>query len=199
MVNLPEGRMKSREGTVVDADDLMDELQNLVKENLNERYKLTKVELEKRSLKIALSAIKYFLLKVDLKKDMIFNPKESISFDGDTGPYLLYSYARAKSILRKVKAKKTNILFEDLEDKEIELVKKIAEFSSIVEKAYEQMNPSIIANYSYQLAQIFNEFYHECPVMGSDKEVFRLLLVEAFSQVLKNSLSLLGIETLEEM
>jgi len=199
MVNLPEGRMKSREGTVVDADDLIDELQNLVKENLNERYKLTKQELEKRSLKIALSALKYFLLKVDIKKNMIFNPKESISFDGDTGPYLLYSYARAKSILRKVKVDKTDLFFEELEEKEIELVKKISEFPSIVEKSYEQKNPAIIANYSYQLAQTFNEFYHVCPVMDSDNEIFRLFLVEAFSITLKNSLALLGIETLEEM
>lgn len=199
MVNLPEGRMKSREGTVVDADDLMNELQHLVKENLTERYKLTKQELEKRSLKIALSAIKYFLLKVDIKKNMIFNPKESISFDGDTGPYLLYSYARAKSILRKVKAGKTDILFEELEEKEIELVKRISEFPSIVRKSYEQRNPSIVANYSYQLAQTFNEFYHLCPVMDSENEIFRLLLVESFAQVLKNSLALLGIETLEEM
>jgi len=199
MVNLPEGRMKSREGTVVDADDLIDELQNLVKENLNERYKLTKQELEKRSLKIALSALKYFLLKVDIKKNMIFNPKESISFDGDTGPYLLYSYARAKSILRKVKVDKTDLFFEELEEKEIELVKRISEFPSIVEKSYEQKNPAIIANYSYQLAQTFNEFYHVCPVMDSDNEIFRLFLVEAFSITLKNSLALLGIETLEEM
>lgn len=199
MVNLPEGRMKSREGTVVDADDLIDELQNLVKENLKKRYKLKRNELKERSLKIALSAIKYFLLKVDIKKNMIFNPKESISFDGDTGPYLLYSYARAKSILRKVKKSDLIPIINKLDEKEIELIKKISEFSETAEKAYFQRNPSIIANYSYQLAQIFNEFYHECPVMGSDQEKFRLLLVESFAQVLKNALNLLGIETLEEM
>jgi arginyl-tRNA synthetase len=107
MVNLPEGKMKSREGTVVDADDLMDKVQDLVKKELEKRAKLSKKELESRSLTIALAAIKYMLLKVDIKKDMTFNPKESISFEGDTGPYLLYSYARANSILKKVGASKS--------------------------------------------------------------------------------------------
>lgn len=193
-------RFSTRKGKTFFMEDLLEETKELTKKEIQKRFpKLAKKELETRALKVALAAIFYGDLKSNRANNIVFDLERFVSFDGDTGPYLLYSYARAKSILRRVKAKKTNILFEDLEDKEIELVKKIAEFSSITEKAYEQMNPSIIANYSYQLAQIFNEFYHECPVMGSDKEVFRLLLVEAFSQVLKNSLALLGIETLEEM
>jgi len=198
MVNLPHGKMKSREGTVVDADDLIEQVRMLSEKELEKREKLSKQELEKRSLLIALAAIKYMLLKVDIRKNMLFNPKESISFEGDTGPYLLYSYARASSILKKAV---TNDKFkiEELAPKELELVQKLSQFQDIVISAFNSMSPSVIANYSYQLAQIFNEFYHECPVIDSGNEAFRLALVEAFKQVLKNSLRLLGIETLEKM
>lgn len=199
MVELPEGKMKSREGTVVDADDLIDKVQNLVKKELNSRAKLSNSELEKRSLIIALSAIKYLLLKVDIKKNMIFNPKESISFEGDTGPYILYSYARASSILRKIKKQSKPITIKELKRTEIELSKKLGEFKEISLKAYRQLNPTIIAAYAYQLSQIFNEFYHECPVLGSEREYFRKGLVESFKQVLGISLNILGIEALEEM
>ena len=201
MVNLPDGKMKSREGTIVDADDLINKIQELVKKELSKREKLSKKEIETRSLKIALSAIKYFLLKIDIKKNMIFNPKEAISFEGDTGPYLLYSYARASSILKKSnsKKKKQNNSLENLEIKEIELVKKLEKFPEIVLKSYNTLNPSLIANYSYQLAQIFNEFYHACPVIGDKKEQFRLKLVNSFKIVLKNSLNLIGIEEIERM
>ncbi len=198
MVNLPEGRMKSREGTIVDADDLIYEVQDLVKKELNSRYKLAKKELESRSLKIALSAIKYFLLKVDVRKNMVFNPKESINFEGDTGPYILYSYARASSILKK-SGKRKKLAIKELEKPEFELVKKLLQFRDVVISAYNNLNPSAIANYSCQLSQLFNEFYHNCPVIGSDNESFRLELVDAFRQVLKNSLFLLGIETTERM
>lgn len=169
------------------------------KKNFHQDTNFQKKETESRSIKIALAAIKYFLLKRDVKKNMIFNPKESINFEGDTGPYLLYSYARAKSILKKAKPKKQEMYFGELEPKEIELIKKISQFKDIVANAYKNLNPSLIANYSYQLAQIFNEFYHDCPVIGSDKEKFRIMLVEIFADVLKSSLNLLGIETLEEM
>jgi arginyl-tRNA synthetase len=201
MVNLPEGRMKSREGTIVDADDLIDEVQGLVKKELKSRYKLSKKELEQKSLKITLAAVKYILLRVDTKKDMIFNPKESIDFEGDTGSYLLYSYARASSILAKMKTKdkKEEIPLQELEETEIALVKKLSDFKNILSKTFNELNPSIIANYSYQLSQIFNEFYHACPVIGSEKEAFRVDLVTCFRQVLKNSLYLLGIEPLEKM
>lgn len=201
LVNLPEGRMKSREGTIVDADDLIEEVKELIKAELKSRYKLSKNQLESKSLKIALAAIKYFLLRVDTKKDMIFNPKESIDFEGDTGPYLLYSYARASSILKKLnksnKEKKYNL--EKIEEKEILLVKKLSDFKESISKAFNELNPSIIANYSYQLAKTFNEFYHACPVIDSEKEAFRVDLVKAFRQILGKSLELIGIEPLEKM
>jgi len=199
MVNLPEGRMKSREGNVVDADDLIEKVQKLVKKELESRDKLSKKQLEERSLKIALAAIKYILLKVDTKKDMLFNPKESIDFEGDTGPYILYSYARASSILKKLKKIDERYSVGELEEKEIALVKKLSEFKEIVLKSFRDLNPSTLANYSYQLSQIFNEFYHSCPVLNSEKESFRADLVISFRQVLKNALYLLGIEPLEKM
>ncbi|MFH1503261.1 MAG: arginine--tRNA ligase [Candidatus Diapherotrites archaeon] len=199
MVNLPEGRMKSREGTVVDADDLIEKVQLLVKKELEQRYKLSKTQIEERSLKIALAAIKYLLLKVDIRKNMIFNPKESVNFEGDTGSYILYSYARASSILQKFNGELKKSPLTSLEDKEIALVKKLSDFTKIIQKAYFELNPSLLSNYAYQLSQIFNEFYHACPVIGSEKETFRIELVKTFRQVLKNSLYLLGIETLEKM
>ncbi len=201
MVVLPEGRMKSREGKVVDADDLIEEIQNLAKKELISRSKLPQKELELRSLKIALASIKYFLLKTDINKDMLFAPEESIRFDGDTGPYIQYSYARANSILKKskIKNKTENFKIELLSPTEIELIKKLSQFKEVVLKSCETLNPSLIAHYSYQLAQSFNEFYHSCPVVGSKEEKFRIKIVESFKIVLKNALGLLGIETLEEM
>ena len=200
-VELPEGKMKSREGTIVDGDDLIEKIQNLVKKQLEKREKLSKKQLEERSLKIALGAIKYLLLKTDIKKNITFDPKASINFEGDTGPYVQYSYARASSILKKSKIKSIQIKeFKELEPKEIGLIKKLSEFQRLAQKAGNELNPTIIANYAYELAQIFNEFYHTCPVIGSkNKEVFRLKLVQSFRQVLENSLYLLGIDVLEEM
>ena len=199
MVNLPEGKMKSREGTVVDADDLIEKVQNLGKKELKTRQKISKRELEKRSLQIALAAIKYMLLKVDIKKDTVFNPKESISFEGDTGPYIQYTYARANSILKKAKQKNIPLKICELNPHETELIKKLSQFKETVSSSYRNLNPSLIASYSYQLAQLFNEFYHCCPVLGDKKEKFRLGLVNATQQVLKNTLYLLGIEAIREM
>ncbi len=198
MVELPEGKMKSREGTVVDADDLIEEVQELARRELKKRYNLSKKEIEGRSLKIALAAIKYTLLKIDYQKNMVFNPKEAISFEGDTGPYLLYSYARATSILRKIKGKK-GVKLVDLKKQEVALLKKIGVFPEVVEKAYEGFAPNLIANYCYELASLFNEFYHACPVIGSEEEGFRLKLVGVFRDVMKTSLGLLGIDVVEEM
>jgi arginyl-tRNA synthetase len=130
---------------------------------------------------------------------MLFNPKESLDLEGDTGPYLLYSYARASSILKKSPSSLRKYEVEDLEPKEIDLIKKLSQFSETVVHAYKSLNPSLIANYSFQLAQVFNEFYHACPVIGSSQETFRLALVESFRQTLKNALWLLGIDTIEEM
>ncbi len=198
MVNLPEGKMKSREGTIVDADDLIEKIRIMAEKELKKREKLSKTELKERSLVIALAAIKYMLLKINAKRNMSFNPKESINFDGNTGPYILYSYARASSIMKKAPKEKKFKVY-DLEETEVALVKKLSQFPEIVFNAYKSLNPSIIANYSYQLAQIFNEFYHACRVIGSEQETFRLALVQSFRQVLKNSLKLLGIETVEKM
>lgn len=200
MVSLPTGKMKSREGTAVSADDLIDETTNIAKKGIVSRStsKLGKKELDDRSLKIALAAIKYALLKVDINKGIVFNPEEALSFEGDTGPYLLYSYARASSIVRKVKSKKA-VKIIDLKEQEIKLLKKIDSFEDVVVRAYENLAPNLVANYSFELAQMFNEFYHACPVLGSIEEGFRLKLVDAFRITLKKSLELLGIETIEEM
>jgi arginyl-tRNA synthetase len=199
MVFLPEGKMKSREGIVVDADDIIDKVQKLVEKELKKRYDLTDKELEGRSSRISLAAIKYLLLKTDSKKNMVFDPKKSISFEGDTGPYIQYSYARASSILKKAKAKGILPTPKKLEKKEVEIVKKLSTYPEIMNKSANELNPSLIANYAYELAQIFNEFYHDCPVIRSDNELFRLKIVEAFRQVLKNALHTLGIDILEEM
>ncbi len=200
-VELPEGKMKSREGTIVDADDLIEKIQGLVKKQLEKREELSKKQLEENSLKITLGAIKYLLLKTDIKKNITFNPKESISFEGNTGPYLQYSYARASSILNKAEIKKSKInSLKELEPKETELINKLSFFENVVVSSANSLNPTLIANYAYELAQIFNEFYHSCPVIGSkDKQAFRLKLVESFRQVLKNALHLLSIGVLEEM
>jgi arginyl-tRNA synthetase len=198
MVNLPKGKMKSREGTIVDADDLIEKIRVMAEKELVKREKLSKTKLKKRSLVIALAAIKYMLLKVDARKNMLFDPKESLNFEGDTGPYILYSYARASSIMEKAPEQK-KFKVHELEDKEVELVKKLSQFPDVVLNASRNLNPSVIANYSYQLAQTFNEFYHNCRVIGSKQEAFRLALVQSFRQVLKNSLKLIGIKTLEEM
>ncbi len=200
MVVLPEGKMKSREGTVVDADDLIDEVNSLAREELEARYRLPAEELTRRSHKIAMAAINYNLLKVDVFKNMIFNPQESISFEGDTGPYILYTYARASSIVRKFgKTISYDLPIKIVEEAENLLVKKINEFPGMVEQAAEKYNPSLIAHYSFDLAKIFNEFYHTCPVIHSDHENSRIRLIEAFRTIMKNSLYLLVIDAIEEM
>jgi arginyl-tRNA synthetase len=198
MVELPEGKMKSREGTVVDADDLIRETQALAKDELRERYALTPEATEERSLRIALAAIKYQLLKVDFAKNMVFDPKKAIAFEGDTGPYLLYSYARASSILRKAAAV-PDVVIGTLEPGEVRLVKKLNVFPETALHAAEKYSPTVIATYAFELAQVFNEFYHTCPVLGSDAAGFRLALVKSFRSVLKRCLWLLGIEEIEEM
>ncbi|MBS3098596.1 arginine--tRNA ligase [Candidatus Pacearchaeota archaeon] len=200
LVHLESGRMKSREGTVIDADDLILDLEKLAEEELIKRYpKLSKKEKKKRIKAISMSAIRYYFLRTDRMKDVVFIPEKSISFEGNTGPYLLYTYARARSIIRKAKNKsaKIEITLPDQEEKNLLIM--LDSFPTTVKKAYDSLAPNIVANYAYQLAQKFNEFYHVNKVIGSDNENFRLLLVDAFSRVLKNSLKLLHIETLEEM
>lgn len=197
MVTLPEGKMKSREGTTVSAEDLIKNTKELAMTGLIERG-VNKKEAEERALKIALAAIKYHLLKVDYKKNLVFNPKEALAFEGDTGPYLLYSYARANSIFKKAESKKA-VKIIDLKNEEIALLKKIDSFSEVIENAYKNLAPNLIANYSYELAKLFNEFYHACPVLGSSEEGFRLALIKKFRETIKESLFLLGIEVIEEM
>lgn len=200
MVSLPSGKMSSREGTSVSAEDLIEDTRKLAEGNIIEKgsVKLPKDELYRRSLVNALAAIKYSLLKVDSKRKIAFDPNKALEFEGDTGTYLLYSYARASSIGRKVKSeKKVEIL--DLKDEEIRLLKKINSFEEVILDSYERLAPNLIANYSFELATLFNEFYHSCPVLGSAEEGFRLALVDAFRITMKKSLGLLGIETLEEM
>ncbi len=202
IVALPEGRMKSREGNVVNADDLIETVTQLAKKECVDRNKnISKDELEYRSKKIALAAIKYTLLKPNIFNDMVFDPKKSISFDGDTGPYLLYSYARASSILEKSETENKNQSqdIKRIDVYEHELVKKISNFHEIIKSAADELNPSIVAHYSFDLAKTFNEFYHACPVLKSDNEDIRIKLVKAFYVIFKKSLYLLGIDALEKM
>jgi len=197
MVEVPEGKLKSREGKTVDADYIIAQTNNLAIEELKKRYTLPHKVYEERGLKIALSAIKYNLLKTDIMKNLLFNPSEAISFEGDTGPYLQYSYARASSILKKAGLPKK--LEINLLPAEVQLIKKLDKFPETVDNAASSLNPSLVANYALQLAHSFNEFYHSCPVIGDENEAFRLELVKVFRIVMRNTLYLLGIEAIEEM
>lgn len=186
-------KMSTRKGDIVLLSDFLDEAIDKAKKAISKR------ETKGDPKNVAISAIKYSILKNNPNKAILFDLNEALNFEGDTGPYMLYSYARASSILRKAKKAKKQSKLRQLEPKEIELISKLSQFQEIILNSYKNLNPSLIANYSYQLAKIFNEFYHACPVIGSPNESFRLSLVEAFRIVLKNSLSLLGIETLERM
>lgn len=196
LVNLPTGRMKTREGTVVDADDLIEEEMELAKKEILSREKVSRTELEKRSKEIALAAIKYYLIKIEPIKDILFDPGRAISFEGDTGPYLQYTYARAKSILRKAKRRGKGV---GIGKNEIDIIKKLSQFPYIVKKCAVELKPNYLATYLFELATLFNSFYHAEKVIGSEKEAALLSLVGAVSIVLKNGLNLLGINTLERM
>ncbi len=200
MVNLESGRMKSREGNVVDSDNLISDMKIMANEELEKRHKdLSPKEKELRARAIVMAGLRYYFLKVDRTKDVTFKPEESLKFEGDTGPYLLYTYARAQSILGKAKGARKKQFISSLTDKEKQLIVYLAKFPEIVSAAYIAFAPNLVANYAYQLAQSFNEFYHTHQVIGSSEEAFRLQLVEASSQVLKNALTLLGIEVLQKM
>lgn len=204
MVYLPNGRMKSREGTVVDADDLIDEMIKVAeKEILKREPDISKAELKKRSEVIGIGALKFFMLKMDPAKDMVYDPEVSISFEGETGPYVQYTYARICSILAK-HGKKLNVKvdYSLLKDKlEEELVRKLAGFPNIVRQAAEHYRPSLIAVYLIKLCQSFNTFYHDVPVLQAEKDIkeARLVLIDAARQVIANGLDLLGIEYVERM
>ncbi len=186
------GKMSTRKGELV-----------LLEEFLNSTYQKAKKEIEKRKtagspLKVAIAAVKYSMLKNENNKNIIFDVERSLQFEGNTGPYLQYSYARASSIIRKSK-NKAKVKINQLSKHEIVLLKKISEFPEKVDNAGRLMNPSLIANYSYELSKSFNEFYQNCKVIGSNEESFRLKLIDAFRTTLKNALYLLGIEVMEEM
>lgn len=210
MVELPEGKMKSREGTVVDADDLMEEVIATARQTSEELGKLDQCSPEEAASivrKIGLAALKYFILKVDPRKNMTFNPKESVDFNGNTGPFIQYAHARIQSILRK--AAETTIqtdsiapITEPLSEKEIILIQLLSTFETIVEEAGNNYSPALIANYAYELAKEYNQFYHDYPILKEENEslcAFRLTLSKNSGKVLNTAMHLLGIEMPERM
>ena len=216
MVDLPSGKMKSREGTVVDADDLIQEMADTAEEISKELGKLEEyTEEEKKSLykTIGLGALKYYILKVDPKKRILFDPKESIDFQGNTGPFIQYTYARIQSILRKADSVNNvslntstalNINFNEvsLHDKEKQLIKQLELFPEVIQNAAEQHSPALIANYTYDLVKDFNSFYQNVSILGADsneEKNFRVALSKSVSQTIKNAFGVLGIEVPERM
>ena len=210
MVELPEGKMKSREGTVVDADDLMAEMISTAKETSQELGKLdglTQEEADNIARIVGLGALKYFILKVDARKNMTFNPKESIDFNGNTGPFIQYTYARIQSVLRK--AKEAGIAIPatlpaniQLSEKEEGLIQMLADFSAVVKEAGTTYSPSGIANYCYELVKEYNQFYHDFSILREENEalkIFRLALSENVAKVVRLGMGLLGIEVPERM
>ena len=209
MVELPNGKMKSREGTVVDADDLM---ALMVEDAYKTSMELGKfddmTEEERREIAriVGMGALKYFILKVDARKNMLFNPEESIDFNGNTGPFIQYTYARIRSILRKAEAAAANsslfTLHSSLSEKEVELIQKMNEFGAAVEQAGKDYSPSGIANYCYELTKVFNQFYHDYSILNEpdeQKKAIRLVLAKNVAKIIRNGMSLLGIEVPERM
>ena len=210
MVELPEGKMKSREGTVVDADDLMAEMIDTARETSMELGKLdncTPEEIENIARMVGLGALKYFILKVDPRKNMTFNPKESIDFNGNTGPFIQYTHARIKSVLRKATEQGINFGTEidkslAISEKESYLIQLLSEFPTVVKQAGEEFSPALIANYEYELVKEFNQFYHDFSILKEENETlkqFRLVLSESVANVIKTGMSLLGIDVPERM
>lgn len=197
-VRLPEGKMSSRTGNNILYADFRDELVEAAKTEISKRDELNDKEINERALAIAISAIKYSMLKQDTNKVIIFNKEEAIRFEGDTGPYLLYTFARANSIIKKA-GKIGKFKIDKIEPHERSLINELVHFEDLVLECSKNFNVNNIAHYSYNLAQKFNEFYHVCLVIGSKEEKFRVALVYAFAQVMENALHLLGIPTLKEM
>ena len=210
MVELPEGKMKSREGTVVDADDLIEEMVQTARETSGELGKLdgiSKEEADDIARIVGLGALKYFILKVDARKNMTFNPKESIDFNGNTGPFIQYTYARIRSILRK--AAEVGIAIParlpenvELSEKEEGLIQMLADFAAIVRQAGTDYSPSVIANYCYDLVKEYNQFYHDFSILreeNADLELFRLALSQNVGKIVRLGMGLLGIEVPERM
>jgi arginine--tRNA ligase len=211
MVELPNGKMKSREGTVVDADDLVasmiENAKTLSEDKVNKLEGITEEEKNEIARIVGMGALKYFILKVDARKNMLFNPEESIDFNGNTGPFIQYTYARIRSILRKAEAQNItlpDILNDDapLNEKEIALIQKLNDFSVAVAQAGVDYSPSGIANYCYELTKEFNQFYHDYSILNADTEaekITRLVLAKNVAKVIKNGMALLGIEVPERM
>jgi arginyl-tRNA synthetase len=211
MVELPEGKMKSREGTVVDADDLIAGMYNTAKETSLELGKIDNLsEDEQDSLfkMISLGALKYFILKVDPRKTMLFDPKESIDFNGNTGPFIQYTHARIKSILRKADAQGIAHSAEavkaesELAPKEIRIIKILNTFPAKIAEAGAAHSPALVANYAYELAKEFNQYYHDTPILREENQAllqYRLVLVETIAKVLAKAMSILGITLPERM
>ena len=210
MVELPNGKMKSREGTVVDADDLMDKMvedaKEISRDKVNTLQGITEAEANEIARKVGLGALKYFILKVDPRKNMLFNPAESIDFNGNTGPFIQYTYARIQSVLRKAE-KEANSQAQahncnSLEEKELTLIQRLTEYPQIVRTAGDEFSPAVICNYAYALACDFNSFYHDLSILNepdADKRALRLLLAKNVAKVLQSAMSLLGIEMPERM
>ena len=210
MVELPEGKMKSREGTVVDADDLMEEMISTAKETSNELGKLdglSQEEADNIARIVGLGALKYFILKVDARKNMTFNPKESIDFNGNTGPFIQYTYARIQSVMRKAAEAGIVIPAEipvgiELSEKEEGLIQMVADFAAVVKQAGADYSPSIIANYTYDLVKEYNQFYHDYSILREENEavkIFRIALSANVAKVVRLGMGLLGIEVPSRM
>ena len=211
MVELPNGKMKSREGTVVDADELVasmiENAKSLSEDKVNKLEGITEEEKNEIARIVGMGALKYFILKVDARKNMLFNPEESIDFNGNTGPFIQYTYARIRSILRKAEAQNITLpasLNDDapLNEKEIALIQKLNDFGAAVAQAGIDYSPSGIANYCYELTKEFNQFYHDYSILNADTEaekITRLMIAKNVAKVIKNGMALLGIEVPERM
>ena len=206
MVELPNGKMKSREGTVVDADDLMDKMvedaKEISKDKVNTLQGITPEEADEIARKVGLGALKYFILKVDPRKNMLFNPAESIDFNGNTGPFIQYTYARIKSVLRKAESLEPSAISNQLEEKELGLIQRLCEYPAAVRTAGDEFSPAVICNYAYALACDFNSFYHDLSILNepdAEKRALRLLLAKNVAKVLQSAMALLGIEMPERM
>lgn len=206
MVELPEGKMKSREGTVVDADDLMEEMYLTAKEKAQELGKLESLNEEQKEASykaVGLGALKYFMLKVDPKKKMLFNPKESIDFNGNTGPFIQYTYARIQSLLSKADFKESQEISStgELNEYEKELIQVLSNYKEVVEKAADSLSPAHVANYVYELVKSYNSFYQNTPILNGEEEQKNLRLTLSFvtGKVIQRALGLLGISTVQRM
>ena len=210
MVELPNGKMKSREGTVVDADDLMEEMVSAARrtsEELGKFADMTENERNEIARIVGMGALKYFILKVDARKNMLFNPEESIDFNGNTGPFIQYTYARIRSIMRKAEAEGIVLptVLPDtlpLNEKEVQLIQKLNSFEAVVEQAGKDYSPSGIANYCYELTKDFNQFYHDYSILNAESgeaKTLRLALAKNVAKTIKNGMQLLGIEVPERM